>query len=95
MLNIIKKLCKSFYDRHEYGQGRSAKTCRPQYYVLGMQTKTSFLRILILILEFREFLRMRAASGFENEVEGNDFENSRGFSNNSQKLAITHFAVPG
>ena len=37
---------------------------------VGMPNESSFSRILILILEFREFSRMRAASGFENEFEG-------------------------
>ena len=35
---------------------------------LGMPNETSFSRIFIL--EFREFSRTRASSGFENEGEG-------------------------
>ena len=37
---------------------------------LALPNETSILENLILILEFREFSRMRAASGFENEIEG-------------------------
>ena len=35
-----------------------------------MANEVSFSKILILVLEFQEFSRMRAESGFENEDEG-------------------------